>query len=75
MPARTRGQLAARFRGEFGCKVSIAASVNKPKARRLVLNAEALHGNPLDGHTLGPVVVNLEALTGAEVQRIHVDKG
>jgi transposase, IS5 family len=35
----------------------------------------ALHGNPFDGHTLGPVVAELEALTGIETRRIHIDKG
>jgi transposase, IS5 family len=34
-----------------------------------------LHGNPFDGHTLGPVVADLERLTGVETRRIHVDKG
>ena len=36
---------------------------------------KALHGNPFDGQTLGPVVAELEALTGVETRRIHVDKG
>jgi hypothetical protein len=40
-----------------------------------VLHAKALHGNPFDGHTLGPVIAELEALTGIETRRIHVDKG
>jgi transposase, IS5 family len=40
-----------------------------------VLHAKALHGNPFDGHTLGPVAVDLEKLTGIAVRRIHVDKG
>ena len=40
-----------------------------------MLHAKALHGNPYDGHTLGPVIADMEALTGVEVQRIHVDKG
>jgi IS5 family transposase len=31
--------------------------------------------SPCDGHTLGPIVVGLEALTGIETGRIHVDKG
>jgi len=39
-----------------------------------VLHAKALHGNPFDGHTLGPVVADLERLTGVETRRIHVDK-
>jgi IS5 family transposase len=40
-----------------------------------VLHAQALHGNPFDGHTLGPVVAGIETLTGIETRRIHVDKG
>ena len=40
-----------------------------------MLHAKALHGNPFDGHTLGPMVAELEALTGIETRRIHVDKG
>jgi IS5 family transposase len=40
-----------------------------------VLHAKALHRNPFDGHTLGPVVTELEKLTGIETRRIHVDKG
>ena len=40
-----------------------------------MLHAKALHGNPYDGHTLGPVIADLEKLTGVEVRRIHVDKG
>jgi transposase, IS5 family len=40
-----------------------------------VLHAKALHGNPYDGHTLGPVIADLEKLTGVTVRRIHSDKG
>jgi IS5 family transposase len=40
-----------------------------------VLHAQALHGNPFDGHTLGPVVAAIEKLTGVETHHIHVDKG
>jgi transposase, IS5 family len=40
-----------------------------------VLHAQALHGNPFDGHKLGPVVADMGKLTGVEVRRIHVDKG
>src|SRR5689334_4827269 len=46
----------------------------KPKGGRFLLHAKALHGNPFDGHTLGPVVAELEALTGVETRRIHIDK-
>jgi transposase, IS5 family len=60
---------------EFGCKVSIATPVTAPKGGQFVLHAQALHGNPYDGHTLGPMITGLEALTGVETRRIHVDKG
>ncbi|MBM3601584.1 MAG: IS5 family transposase [Alphaproteobacteria bacterium] len=60
---------------EFGCKVSITTPVTSPKGGQFVLHAKALHGNPYDGHTLGPVVADTERLTGVEAKRIHVDKG
>jgi IS5 family transposase len=49
--------------------------VTQPKGGQFVLHAKALHGNPFDGHTLGPMVADLEKLTGMETRRIHVDKG
>jgi len=69
------GKGKARAPYEFGCKVSIATSATAPKGGQFVLHAKALHGNPFDGHTLGPVVADLERLTGVETRRIHVDKG
>jgi hypothetical protein len=55
--------------------VSITTSATKPKGGQFVLHAKALHGNPFDGHTLGPVVTELERLTGVETRRIHFDTG
>ena len=49
--------------------------VTAPKRNQFVLHAKALHGNPFDGHTLGPVITELEQQTGVETRRIHVDKG
>ena len=69
------GKGKARAPYEFGCKVSIATPATAPKGGQFVLHARALHGNPYDGHTLGPVIAGLEALTGVETRRIHVDKG
>ncbi|MBB5048052.1 hypothetical protein HNR60_002813 [Rhodopseudomonas rhenobacensis] len=46
-----------------------------PTSGQIVLDAKALHGNPFDGHTLGPIIADLQDLTGVEIQRIHVDKG
>jgi IS5 family transposase len=69
------GKGKARAPYEFGCKVSIATPATKPKGGQFVLHAKALHGNPFDGHTLGPVIADLEKLTGVETRRVHVDKG
>jgi transposase, IS5 family len=69
------GKGKARAPYEFGCKVSIVTPVTAPKGGQFVLHAKALHGNPYDGHTLGPVIADLEKLTGATVHRIHGDKG
>lgn len=60
---------------EFGCKISVATPVTQPKGGQFVLHAKALHGNPFDGSTLGPMVAAMAALTGVEARRIHVDKG
>jgi transposase, IS5 family len=69
------GKGKARAPYEFGCKVSLATPVTQPRGGQFVLHVKALHGNPFDGHTLGPVVADMERLTGVEVRRIHVDKG
>ncbi|SCB51304.1 hypothetical protein GA0061099_10178 [Bradyrhizobium yuanmingense] len=34
-----------------------------PNGGQFVLHAKALHGNPFDGHTLGPVVADTEKLS------------
>jgi IS5 family transposase len=69
------GKGKARAPYEFGCKVSIVTPVTAPQGGQFVLHAKALHGNPYDGHTLAPVIADLEKLTGAAVRRIHSDKG
>jgi IS5 family transposase len=69
------GKGKARAPYEFGCKVSIATPATKPKGGQFVLHSKALHGNPFDGHTLGPVITELERQTGVTTRRIHVDKG
>ena len=74
-PPRWSASAKARTPYEFGCKVSVATPATQPKGGQFVLHAQALHGNPFDGHTLGPVVAGIETLTGVETRRIHVDKG
>jgi transposase, IS5 family len=56
-------------------KSRLSPPVTAPKGGQFVLHAKALHGNPYDGHTLGPVIPDLEKLTGVTVRRIHGDKG
>ena len=69
------GKGKARTPYEFGCKVSVVTPVTKPKGGQFVLHAKALHGNPFDGHTLGPVIADLTTLTDIASKRIHLDKG
>ena len=42
----------------------IATPVTAPRGGQFVLHAKALHGNPYDGHTLAPVIADIEKLTG-----------
>ena len=60
---------------EFGIKVSIATTNRRCKGGQFVLHAKALPGNPHDGHTLGSVVEETQALTGREIERVYADKG
>jgi len=69
------GKGKARAPYEFGCKVSVTTPVTRPRGGQFVLHAKALHGNPFDGHTLGPVLAEMTRLLGVEPRRIHVDKG
>ena len=68
------GKGKARAPYEFGCKVSIATPTTAPKGGQFVLHAKALHGNPYKGHTLGPVITDLEKLTGVAARRIHATR-
>ena len=69
------GKGKARAPHEFGSKVSVATPVTSPKGGQFVLHAKALHGNPFDGHTLGPAVADIEANSGITVKCLHVDRG
>lgn len=56
---------------EFGCKASIVLTHKEG----LALGAEALHGNPYDGHTLGCVLEKAENTSGTLIGQVYVDKG
>ena len=60
---------------EFGVKVSIATTNRRCKGGQFVLHAKACPGNPYDGHTLGSVIEETQALTGREIERAYADKG
>jgi len=61
----------AHRRYEFGCKVALATSAR----RGWVLGIQAAPGNPYDGRTLGPVLEQVQRLTGVKVRQAFVDRG
>ena len=61
----------AHKRYEFGCKASIAATSKS----NWIVGAQALHGNPYDGHTLAGAIEQIERLTSKTPQDVVVDKG
>ncbi len=63
-----KGKLHKKY--EFGCKVSLVMSHKEG----LVLSAQALHGNPYDGHTLKVALSDAETLCGTAAKRVFVDK-
>ena len=69
------GKGKARAPYEFGCKTTITTTNGSTKAGMFVLHADALHGNPFDGHTLGKVLNQTADLTGVDPLRVYVDKG
>jgi len=60
---------------EFGCKATFTTTNRRTKAGMFVLHAEALHGNPFDGHTLSRVLRETAGLTGVTPIAVFVDKG
>jgi transposase, IS5 family len=60
---------------EFGVKVSVATTLKHCKGGQFAIHAQALHGNPYDGHTLARVIPAIEQLVGNTLQRIHADAG
>lgn len=60
---------------EFGCKVSIATNLHSAPGGHFILQAQALHGRPYDGHTLNGAIEHIKNLSGKTPKRIFVDKG
>jgi transposase, IS5 family len=60
---------------EFGVKVSIATTLKRSKGGQFAIHAQALPGNPYDGHTLAGVIPAIERLVGNKIERVHTDAG
>ena len=56
---------------EFGCKVSMATTAKNS----WVVGADAVHGNPFDGHTLKAQIDQIERITGQRPEQAFVDQG
>lgn len=61
----------ARVRYEFGCKVSIAATLDEG----FIVGMRSFPGNPYDGHTLTPALEQVEILTDQRPNLAVVDRG
>jgi transposase, IS5 family len=60
---------------EFGVKVSVATTLKHCKGGQFAIHAQALPGNPYDGHTLGRIIPAIEELVGNTLERLHTDAG
>jgi IS5 family transposase len=60
---------------EFGVKVSVATTLKHSKGGQFVAHAQALPGNPYDGHTLAAIIPAIEQLVGNTIERLHADAG
>jgi IS5 family transposase len=56
---------------EFGIKVGLAAT----QRDNFIVGAQALPGNPYDGHTLKGALQQVQRLTGTKPERCFVDRG
>lgn len=61
----------ARVRYEFGCKVSVATTLDEG----FVVGMRSFPGNPYDGHTLHPALEQVEILTEQRPELAVVDRG
>ena len=61
----------AHKRYEFGCKASFVTT----SKNNWIVGAQALHGNPYDGHTLLGALSQTERLTGIQLEDVVCDQG
>lgn len=65
------GKGKAHKKYEFGCKASIVTTAKN----NWILSAQALHGNPFDGHTLKASLENAQRLSKRSIKTAIVDQG
>ena len=65
----SKGKVRVRY--EFGCEVSIAATLDEG----FVVGMRSFPGNPYDGHTLRPALEQVEILTDQRPDLAVVDRG
>jgi hypothetical protein len=68
-----QGQSAPALRVRV--KVSVATTVKHSAGGQFVTHAAALPGNPYEGHTLGTVIPQMQALIGNILDRCITDAG
>lgn len=64
-----KGKIHQRY--EFGCKVSLATT----SRGNWIVSAQAMHGNPYDGHTLEPTIRQMKRVSGYQPKSIFCDLG
>src|SRR5262249_46952499 len=64
-----------RAKAGTSVKVSIATTLRHSKGGQFAIHAQALPGNPYDGHTLAKVIPAMEQLLGNTIERLHADAG
>lgn len=65
----SKGKVHKKY--EFGCKASLVITHREG----LVIGAQAIHGNPYDGHTLKGALEQAQMLTNQKISQAYVDKG
>ncbi len=65
----SKGKVHKRY--EFGCKVSVVST----SKGNWIVGADAVHGNPYDGHTLKRSLKQVARLTGWKPLKAYCDRG
>lgn len=64
-----KGKIHKRY--EFGCKVSLTTT----SRGNWIVSAQAMHGNPYDGHTLDPTIQQMKRVSGYQPKDVFCDLG